>query len=136
MTGLHVAPTPPQVIASASAAGSAESFHRTVGVVVVICSSGDSALRLVSVGSVSVSVTRSPAAGDRVTLTLTEPTLTSRSAESPLLQMTTTTPTVLWNDSADPAELAEAITWGCVGATCNPVIAYSTIKKHQIGRAS
>ena len=65
-----------------------------------------------------------------MTLTLTEPTLTSRRAESPLLQMTTTTPTVLWNDSADPAELAEAITWGCVGATCNPVIAYSTIKKH------
>jgi transaldolase len=64
-----------------------------------------------------------------VTLTLTEP-LTSGSAESPLLQMTTTTPTILWNDSADPAELAEAITWGCVGATCNPVIAYSTIKKH------
>ena len=65
-----------------------------------------------------------------MTQTLTEPTLISRSAQSPLLQMTTTTPTVLWNDSADPAELAEAITWGCVGATCNPVIAYSTIKKH------
>ena len=65
-----------------------------------------------------------------MTLTLTEPTLMSGSAESPLLQMTTTTPTVLWNDSADPAELTEAITWGCVGATCNPVIAYSTIKKH------
>lgn len=62
--------------------------------------------------------------------TLTEPTLTSRSDQLPLLQMTTTTPTVLWNDSADPAELTEALTWGCVGATCNPVIAYNTIKKH------
>lgn len=65
-----------------------------------------------------------------MTQTLSEPTLTSLSAESALLQMTRTTPTVLWNDSADPAELAQAISWGCVGATCNPVIAYSTIKKH------
>jgi transaldolase len=68
--------------------------------------------------------------GDPVTQIQTEPTLTSRSAQSPLLQMTTTTPTVLWNDSADPAELTAALTWGCVGATCNPVIALSTIKKH------
>src|SRR5665648_193297 len=44
--------------------------------------------------------------------------------------MTRTTPTVLWNDSADPAELTASLTWGCVGATCNPVIAYTTIKKH------
>lgn len=65
-----------------------------------------------------------------MTQTSTEPTLTSLNAQSPLLKMTTTTPTVLWNDSADPAELTESITWGCVGATCNPVIAYSTIKKH------
>ena len=65
-----------------------------------------------------------------MTKTLTEPTLTSRSAQSPLLQMTKTTPTVLWNDSADPAELTASLTWGCVGATCNPVIAYTTIKKH------
>ena len=63
-------------------------------------------------------------------MTQTDPTLTSRSAPSPLLQMTTTTPTVLWNDSADPAELTAALTWGCVGATCNPVIAHNTIKKH------
>ena len=65
-----------------------------------------------------------------MTQTLPEPTLTSRSAQSPLLQMTKTTPTVLWNDSADPAELTASLTWGCVGATCNPVIAYTTIKKH------
>ena len=31
--------------------------------------------------------------------------------------------TVLWNDSADPKELKDALTWGIVGATCNPVIA-------------
>lgn len=36
--------------------------------------------------------------------------------------------TVLWNDSADPKELSEAITWGAVGATCNPVIALTALK--------
>jgi transaldolase len=36
--------------------------------------------------------------------------------------------TVLWNDSADPKELKEALTWGIVGATCNPIIALSAIK--------
>jgi transaldolase len=35
--------------------------------------------------------------------------------------------TALWNDSADPRELAQAISWGAVGATCNPVIAYAVI---------
>ena len=44
-------------------------------------------------------------------------------SESPLLRMTQTTPTCLWNDSADPVELSQAIGWGAVGATCNPVIA-------------
>ena len=29
-------------------------------------------------------------------------------------------PIVLWNDSADPKELKDALTWGIVGATCNP----------------
>ena len=62
--------------------------------------------------------------------TLTESTLAGHKVESPLLTMTKTTPTVLWNDSADPSELVQALTWGCVGATCNPVIAYSTIKNH------
>ena len=47
---------------------------------------------------------------------------------SPLLRMTETTPTCLWNDSADPIELAEAIGWGAVGATCNPVIALAALK--------
>jgi transaldolase len=47
---------------------------------------------------------------------------------SPLLRMTQDTPTCLWNDSADPKELSEAISWGAVGATCNPVIALSALK--------
>lgn len=48
--------------------------------------------------------------------------------DSPLLRMTQDTPTCLWNDSADPRELAEAIGWGAVGATCNPVIALAALK--------
>jgi transaldolase len=46
----------------------------------------------------------------------------------PLLRMTQTTPTVLWNDSADPAELATSIGFGAVGATCNPVIALAALR--------
>jgi transaldolase len=42
--------------------------------------------------------------------------------------MVRTTPTCLWTDSADRAELSAAIGWGAVGATCNPVIALSVIK--------
>lgn len=56
------------------------------------------------------------------------PTASSTGAQSPLLHMTQTTPTVLWNDSADPAELGESLTFGAVGATCNPVIALACIK--------
>lgn len=48
--------------------------------------------------------------------------------DSPLLRMTQHTPTVLWNDSADPRELSQAISWGAVGATCNPVIALTALK--------
>ena len=44
--------------------------------------------------------------------------------------MTQTTPTVLWNDSADIDELKYAIESGAVGATCNPVIALGILKKH------
>ena len=47
---------------------------------------------------------------------------------SPLTTMTQTTPTALWNDSADPRELAQSIEWGAVGATCNPVIAVTCVK--------
>jgi transaldolase len=43
--------------------------------------------------------------------------------------MTQTTPTCLWNDSASPEELAYSIDHGAVGATCNPVIAYTALKK-------
>lgn len=49
-------------------------------------------------------------------------------ASSPLLTMTQTTPTTLWNDSSDPVELSQSISWGAVGATCNPVIALAAIK--------
>jgi transaldolase len=48
--------------------------------------------------------------------------------DSPLLRMTQDSPTCLWNDSADPNELAQAIGWGAVGATCNPVIALAALK--------
>ena len=48
--------------------------------------------------------------------------------DSPLLRMTQDSPTCLWNDSADPRELEQAIGWGAVGATCNPVIALSALK--------
>lgn len=65
-----------------------------------------------------------------MTEALTESNPTVESASSPLLAMTRTTLTVLWNDSADPVELSQSITWGAVGATCNPVIAYTTMKKH------
>ena len=51
--------------------------------------------------------------------------------QSPLLTMTRTTPTALWNDSADPVELETAIAWGAVGATCNPVIALAAIHADQ-----
>jgi len=43
--------------------------------------------------------------------------------------MTQSTPTCLWNDSAAPEELAYAIEHGAVGATCNPVIALSILKR-------
>src|SRR5713226_4726890 len=49
--------------------------------------------------------------------------------KSLLHQMTQTTPTVLWNDSAAIDELTASIEDGAVGATCNPVIAASILKK-------
>ncbi len=48
--------------------------------------------------------------------------------ESPFLYMKNNSQTVLWNDSADPKELQDALTWGIVGATCNPVIALTALK--------
>lgn len=51
------------------------------------------------------------------------------SAGGPLKVMTDTFPTALWNDSADLEELTTSISYGGVGATCNPVIALTGIKK-------
>jgi transaldolase len=48
--------------------------------------------------------------------------------KSPLHQMTQTTLTCLWNDSASIAELNDSISHGAVGATCNPVIALTALK--------
>lgn len=52
------------------------------------------------------------------------------SASGPLLTATQSFPTALWNDSSDLEELRHSIAFGGVGATCNPVIAYTTISKH------
>jgi transaldolase len=43
--------------------------------------------------------------------------------------MTQTTPTCLWNDSASIEELSYAMEHGAVGATCNPSIAVTVLKK-------
>jgi len=49
--------------------------------------------------------------------------------KSPLHEMTQTTPTCLWNDSASLQELTYALDHGAVGATCNPVIVSEVLKK-------
>ena len=50
--------------------------------------------------------------------------------KSVLHQMTETTPTCLWNDSAAISELTPSIEQsGTVGATCNPVIVLEVLKK-------
>ncbi|HWZ82305.1 MAG TPA: hypothetical protein VNW47_06770 [Terriglobales bacterium] len=54
---------------------------------------------------------------------------TASSYKSPLHEMTQTTPTCLWNDSASLQELSYSIAHGAVGATCNPVIVLSVLKK-------
>jgi len=46
--------------------------------------------------------------------------------------MTRTTPTCLWNDSADLTELAQSISFGGVGATCNPVIALTVLEQDPV----
>jgi len=48
--------------------------------------------------------------------------------KSPLHEMTQTTATCLWNDSADLNDLRWSIEQGGVGATCNPVIAHTVLK--------
>jgi transaldolase len=61
----------------------------------------------------------------------TEPQITEKNGgyKSPLYQMTQTTPTCLWNDSASIDELTYSIEHGGVGATCNPVIVVGVLKK-------
>ena len=54
---------------------------------------------------------------------------TSLSYKSPLHEMTQTTPTCLWNDSASIEELTYSMEHGAVGATCNPVIVLEVLKK-------
>src|SRR5499427_4984946 len=54
---------------------------------------------------------------------------TRETYKSPLHQMTQTTPTCLWNDSASVEELKYSIEHGAVGATCNPVIVLGVLKK-------
>jgi transaldolase len=49
--------------------------------------------------------------------------------KSPLHEMTQTTPTCLWNDSAALEELKYSIEHGAVGATCNPVIVLDVLKQ-------
>jgi len=49
--------------------------------------------------------------------------------KSRLHQMTQTTPTCLWNDSASTSELTYAIDNGAVGATCNPVIVLTVVRQ-------
>ena len=48
--------------------------------------------------------------------------------QSPFLYIKENSKSVLWNDSADPKELTDALSWGIVGATCNRVIALTAIK--------
>ena len=50
---------------------------------------------------------------------------------SPFRYVAENTITALWNDSADPNELANSISWGAVGATCNPVIALTALKANK-----
>src|SRR5271163_895504 len=49
--------------------------------------------------------------------------------KSPLHEMTQTTPTCLWNDSAALDELRYSIEHGAVGATCNPAIVLDVLRQ-------
>jgi transaldolase len=49
--------------------------------------------------------------------------------KSVLHEMTQTTPTCLWNDSAGLDDLTYSIEHGAVGATCNPVIVLDVLKQ-------
>jgi transaldolase len=54
---------------------------------------------------------------------------TASAYKSLLHEMTQTTPTCLWNDSASTSELQYSLENGAVGATCNPVIVVGVLKK-------
>src|ERR1700741_2429554 len=54
---------------------------------------------------------------------------TRESYKSLLQEMTKTTRTCLWNDSASTEELTYSLEHGAVGATCNPVIVLGVLKK-------
>ncbi|MFV0426095.1 MAG: transaldolase family protein [Beutenbergiaceae bacterium] len=56
--------------------------------------------------------------------------MTGEGATSVLREASERFTTVLWNDSADPDELAQSIEFGAVGATCNPVIALTVVSAH------
>ena len=53
---------------------------------------------------------------------------TASAYKSPLHEMTQSTPTCLWNDSASVRELSYSMEHGAVGATCNPVIVLGVLK--------
>src|SRR5258707_14174714 len=54
--------------------------------------------------------------------------VTAPTHKSPLHEMTQSTPTCLWNDSASVRELSYSMEHGAVGATCNPVIVLGVLK--------
>lgn len=56
--------------------------------------------------------------------------MTEKIIRGPLRDAAENTRTALWNDSSDLEELTQSIAMGAVGATCNPTIAYTTLKKH------
>lgn len=57
--------------------------------------------------------------------------MTVVAVDSPLLQMTRTTPTDYWNDSCALEELGYAVERGATGATSNPVIVGEVMKKEK-----
>jgi transaldolase len=57
--------------------------------------------------------------------------MTAIALESPLLQMTRSTPTDYWNDSCAVEELAYAVERGATGATSNPVIVGEVMRKEK-----
>ncbi len=71
--------------------------------------------------------TGAPAPAGTDAATGTQAQQTDPTAELPTALAARTTPTALWNDSAEIGELTKSIAWGAVGATCNPVIALAAI---------